>query len=81
MAHRLDVLIRSRQLTNEKVAEEVGCSPNYVSGIRNGVKPGLGLATALCRMFAGDLTLHDLGIEIDAAIAPPQSPADTNKIA
>ena len=77
MAHRLDVLIRSRSLTNEQVAEKLGIkSVNYISGIRNGQKPGLKLALALCDLFHGELTLKDLGIEIDRSVASPDSGDD-----
>ena len=69
VAHRLDVLIKARNWTNEEVADRVGCTVNYVSGIRNGQRPGLKLATTLCRLFRGELTLRDLGIEIDLDIA------------
>jgi hypothetical protein len=75
MAHRLDVLMKAHRLTNEQVAEDVECSVNYISGIRNGQKPGLKLGTALCRRFPGELTLDDLGIEIDRDLTVPASDA------
>lgn len=70
MAHRLDVLMKARGATNAHVAESVGCSKNYISQVRRGVKPGLKLAVVLCGLFPG-LTLSDLGIDIDAGIAAP----------
>lgn len=73
MAHRLDILIKAHGWTNDHVANKLGCTAHYVSGIRNGMKPGLALATSLCRLFPGELTLSDLGIEVDRSIAGPST--------
>lgn len=70
MAHRLDMLISARGWTNAETAKRVRCSEHYLSGIRNGERPGLKLALRLCRLFPG-LTLRDLGIEIDPEITGP----------
>lgn len=68
MAHRLDVLMRAKALKNAELARKIGYSTNYISGVRNGDRPGMKLAEALCRYFEGELTLSDLGIEIDPSM-------------
>jgi len=81
MAHRLDVLIKARNWTNEETAQRAGCSSHYLSGIRNGDRPGLKLGLRLCNLFKGELTLSDLGIEIESSAVAPANDSDDGKAA
>jgi len=68
MSDRLDQIMRSEDLTNAVLARELGCSTNYISGIRNGVVPSMKLGVAICRRFSGRLTLADLGLDVPADV-------------
>lgn len=65
MSKALDALMAKHELTNSALARKLGCSTNYISGIRNGLVPSLKLASAICREFPGEITLADLGLDVE----------------